>query len=246
MVCPDSEAFQAGDAGPNYPLAEAHKCTSDAVPIKPQRLMHELSRMFPAVTTFLADTGNSTAWATHYLYPRDRRSSVRRLARGTRDRLRGRRLPKGGTIQAVMDFAPMGWAIGSAIGMALGRPGSPLVCVTGDGSVLMNGQEITVAVAEELPIIFVVLNDGALGMVKHGQRLTGVERIGFALPPVDFCALARALGSEAHVIRTVDDLLALDVKAMIRRRGPTVLDVRVDPEEIPPMGVRTKVLEAAK
>jgi acetolactate synthase-1/2/3 large subunit len=236
----------AREPGPNYPLAEQQKCASDAIPIKPQRLMRELSCMFPPETTFLADPGNSMAWSTHYLHPRDRRSRVRRTAGGDRNRLAGRRVAGGGNVQTVMDFAPMGWAIGSAIGTALGRPGCPVVCLTGDGSVLMNGQELTVAVAEELPIVFVVLNDGALGMVKHGQRLTGVERIAYALPPVDFCALAKAMGAHAHAIRKIDDLLALDVSAMVRRRGPTLLDVQVDGEEVPPMGSRVKVLEAAK
>ncbi|MBL1261598.1 MAG: hypothetical protein COB33_013840 [Thiotrichaceae bacterium] len=58
----------------------------------------------------------------------------------------------------------------------------PIACITGDGSYLMSGQEITVAVAEQLPVIFVVLNDGCLGMVKHGQALGGGEPIGFQLP----------------------------------------------------------------
>ena len=46
----------------------------------------------------------------------------------------------------------------------------------------MNGQEITVAAELGLPVIYIVLNDGALGMVKHGQRLAGAEPIGFELP----------------------------------------------------------------
>ncbi|MGH8672113.1 MAG: thiamine pyrophosphate-dependent enzyme, partial [Burkholderiales bacterium] len=120
----------------------------------------------------------------------------------------------------------------------------PVVCITGDGSFLMNGQEITVARAESLTVIFVILNDGALGMVKHGQRLNGAEQIGAKLPSVDFSAMARAMGITAHTIRSADDLALLDMEAILKRKGPTLLDVLVDPEEAPPMGVRIKVLES--
>ena len=106
----------------------------------------------------------------------------------------------------------------------------------------MSGQEITVAVAEKLPVIFVVLNDSALGMVKHGQRLGGAEEVAFELPPVDFSQVARAMGAAAETIRTVDDLAALDFAEICKREGPTLLDVYIDPEEVPPMGARMKSL----
>ena len=136
----------------------------------------------------------------------------------------------------------MGWAIGAAVGQALASPGRPVVCITGDGSLLMSGQEITVAVQEGLPVIFVVLNDSALGMVKHGQRLGGAEPIAFELPQVDFCAYAKAMGADGHIIHSPKDLLHLDVDDLCNRPGPTLLDVRVDPEEVPPMGLRMQVL----
>lgn len=140
----------------------------------------------------------------------------------------------------------MGWAIGAAVGTSLGCPTNPVVCVTGDGSLLMSGQEITVAVQERLPVIFIVLNDSALGMVKHGQRLTGAESIGFELPAVDYCAFAKAMGAAAFTIRSLQDLLDLDVDAMCNRAGPTLLDARIDPEEVPPMTVRLRGLGVLK
>jgi len=221
------------------------KAVSDAVPLKPQRLMRELSQMFPVGTRFLADTGNSVSWATHYLHPQDRRFGERRLGGGGRKRGAGRRESEGGWLRVTMNFAPMGWAIGGAIGTAAANPGTPVVCITGDGSLLMNGQEISVAVAERQTVIFVVLNDRALGMVKHGQRLANAEQIGCELPPSDFAMLARALGADAHTIRSADDLAALDMEAICSRKGPTLLDVLVDPEEVPPMNVRMRVLANA-
>ncbi len=202
---------------------------SDETPIKPQRLMRELPKIFPPNTRYLADTGASFAWATHYLHPYDRRMS-------------GKRNAKGGLFRAALDFASMGWAIGSSIGTALAQKGNPVVCITGDGSVLMNGQEITVAVQEELPVIFVVLNDSSYGMVKHGQQMTGAEEIGTELPKTNFASFARAMGVDGYVINSPSDLLSLDVKAICSRKGPTLLDVRIDTNEVPPIGVRTKVI----
>ena len=223
-------------------LAETDKLTSPATPITPQRLMHELGRLFPPNTRFLADAGNSVAWSIHYLAPADRRLGERRLSVGTRRRDNGRRQSPGGWLRLTMDFAPMGWAIGGAIGTAAGNPQSPVVCITGDGSLMMNGQEISVAVAEGLTVIFVILNDQALGMVKHGQRLAGAERIGFQLPSTDFAAMARAMGADGYAIHSPADMAALDIEAICRKKGPTLLDVHIDGEEIPPMNLRMQIL----
>jgi acetolactate synthase I/II/III large subunit len=218
------------------------KCDSDATPITPQRLMRDLGRLFPPNARFLADSGNSVAWAVHYLHLQDRRRSERRIVGGERKLESGRRKSDGGWLRVTMDFAPMGWAIGGAVGTAMGSPDVPVVCITGDGSMLMNGQEISVAVAEGLTVIYVVLNDSALGMVKHGQRLAGAERIAFELPPTDFAALARALGAQAYIVRSPEELNALDIGAICHRKGPTLLDVYIDPEQVPPMNLRMQVL----
>lgn len=215
---------------------------SDATPIKPQRLMRELGMAFPPSTCFLVDTGNSVAWATHYLHPSDRRISERRLGGGNRKRTNGRRKSNGGWMRVTMNFAAMGWAIGGAVGTAAGNPDDPVVCITGDGSMLMNGQEISVAVYEKMTIIFIVLNDQALGMVKHGQRLAKAEQIGCEMPPTDFAALARAMGAVGHNVKSPEELCKLDFDAMCAHNGPTLIDVLIDPDEIPPMNARMRVL----
>jgi len=213
-------------------LEDKKKYLDDSTPIKPQRLMRELSRRFPVNTRYFADSGNSFAWAIHFLDVLDRRVA-------------GARPATCGMVRFALGAGAMTWAIGAAVGTAIGRRGVPVVCITGDGSFLMSGQEITVAVSEQLPVIFVVLNDSALGMVKHGQRLAGAEQVGFKLPVVDFCMLGRALGAEAHVIYSPKDFEKLDIKALCNRNGPTLLEVYVDPEEVPPMGMRIKGLNAA-
>lgn len=214
---------------PDVTFDDPGKAQSDATPIKPQRLMKDLPTLFPPATHYLVDTGNSMTWGIHYLHPFDRRMG-------------GRRQIKGGIFWTPFEYASMGWAIGAAIGTALAKPGIPVVCVTGDGSVLMSGQEITVALEQELTVIFIILNDSALGMVRHGQQLGGAEQIGCRLPKVDFAAYAQALGVPGIVIDSPEDLHALDIAELCSRRGPTVLDVRIDPGEIPPMQSRMRTL----
>lgn len=204
------------------------KSASPGAPIKPQYLMRELGWRSPPDTRFLVDTGNSTAWAIHHLGMHDHQHS------------------DGGWMRVTMNFAPMGWAIGGAIGTALANRDVPVICITGDGSMLMNGQEMTVALTEKLSVVIVILNDAALGMVKHGQILAGAEQIGVDLPVVDFRMMAESLGIPGYVIRTAEDFDNLDLDAILSRPGPTVLDVRVDKDEAPPMGVRMKILAAVK
>jgi acetolactate synthase I/II/III large subunit len=214
-------------------LDSEEKYLDDSSPIKPQRLMKELAQLFPPQTCFMADVGNSFSWSVHYLHPYDRRIS-------------GRRKRGYGVYHSCFEFAPMGWAMGAAVGFAMARPGIPVICITGDGSMLMNGQEITVALQQKLNVIFVVLNDGALGMVKHGQIMNNAERVGYELPKVDFCAMAGAMGVEGHVINSPADLLALDIKEICSSSAPVLLDVRIDPHEPPPMMSRVRGLSTAK
>jgi acetolactate synthase-1/2/3 large subunit len=212
-----------------FAVNDEAKCYSNATPIKPQRLMHELNNRFPASTRFFADTGNSVAWAVHYLQPKNRRSTLLRKF-------------SSGLLRTAIEFSSMGWAIGAAIGAAMGYRDGPVVCITGDGSFLMNGSELTVAVAEQLNVIFIILNDASLGMVKHGQRLSGAEQVGYQLPEVDFSAIAQAMGAQGYTINSPKDLENLDIEAMCACKGPSVLDVYVDGEEVPPMKMRIEGL----
>lgn len=221
-------------------MSEPEKFHSNASPIKPQRLMKALSEKFPPSTRFVADTGNSAVWAVHCLQPQDRR--LVRWSPSQSVMQKDQRTAASSWLRVTMDFAPMGWAIGAAIGIASGNPKCAVVCITGDGSYLMNGQEITVAAAQGLTVIFVVLNDAALGMVKHGQRMAGAEPIGFELPQVDYRLMAQSMGIPGHVISSPQDLEKIDFNGILLRPGPTLLDVRIDCEEPAPMGVRLQTL----
>ncbi|MBS4099495.1 MAG: thiamine pyrophosphate-binding protein [Sulfuricella sp.] len=227
---------------PQVILQDQESYDSDATPIKPQRLMKILSERCPPHTRFLADIGNSMVWAAHYLQPRDRRLGGVAPEGGFSERRSG----NASWFRVIMDFCPMGWSIGASVGVACGNPKYPVVCITGDGAYLMSGQEITVAILEKLTVVFVILNDSALGMVKHGQRMAKAERIGCELPPIDYCKIADAMGVPGHVIESPQELEALDFDAILHRKGPTLIDVRIDGEEVPPIGVRMKALGTLK
>ena len=197
---------------------------SDAIPLKPQRLFSYLSENLPSETRIFVDAGNAWAWATHYM----QRTDIH------------------GYYRIAMGFGSMTWAIGSSVGSQVAAPDASHVCITGDGSYLMSGQEITVALQLNLPLVMIVLNDTALGMVKHGQRLGGAEQIGYELPFISFANIAKAMGIEGIAIETPEQMKALDLKRLFKKKSPTLLDVRIDPEEIPPMGERVKGLATSK
>jgi acetolactate synthase I/II/III large subunit len=183
-------------------------------PIKPQRAIRELVQRFPPDTRFLIDNSNSVPWSIHYFFSRHPEN-----------------------YHLSVGFASMGWAIGAAIGMALGAKDAPVICLTGDGCFLMNGLEISVAVEQKLPVIFVVLIDRAYGMIKHSLRRTGNERVDLAIPPFDFCEMAKAVGAQAFSIRHPEDFEKLDYEVLCRNNGPTLLEIHIDPEEAPPLGM---------
>ncbi len=235
----------------HFTLDDEAAFNSNATPIKPQRLMRDLPRLLPSSTRYVIDTGNALAWSLHYLHP-------------TGQQMEGVQKICGSRYDACIEFASMGWAIGAAIGIALeankpppdDTPGKaqtilgsnrqeknvPVVCITGDGSLLMAGQEITVAIQEKLPVIFIILNDNALGMVKHGQQMAGAEPIGYELPEIDYCEFAKVLGAYGERVFSPEELAAINFTEILERPGPTLIDIRIDAEEVPPMASRMKVL----
>lgn len=255
---PKPEVKEIPSIGQGLPFAEREKTPYGKgwqnARVKPQWLMEQMTRCFPRSTKYLADTGNSMAWGIHYLHPNDRRlmerRHVQRALSGKERLLSGRRAMISGLFQVTVEFASMGWAIGASVGASMACPNQPVVCITGDGSMLMSGQEITVALEHNLPVIFVILNDGALGMVKHGQRLSGAEQVGTTLPAVDFAMLAKSMGVRSYNINTPHDFMNFaerikNDEAWIKS-GPALLDIHIDGEEVPPIGMRIKTLGRAR
>lgn len=204
-------------------LIDENKCIANESPVKPQRLMGYLTLNLPEQTRIFIDTGNIWAWATHYLNT----------------------AANNGLYRVSMGFGSMAWSIGASIGSAFAsrKKPHPHVCLAGDGAWLMSSHEIGVAVQHELPIVFIVLNDSAYGMIRYGQQLAQAESIGWELNEVDFAALAIAQGAQGIVVETVEELEALDLNTLFQAKIPTLIDVRIDTSEEPPMMARIKSLQ---
>ena len=96
----------------------------------------------------------------------------------------------------------MGFGLPAAIGARAAAPDRPVVCVSGDGSLLLNVHELVTAVAEDLPVKVLLINDGRLGMVRQQQDLFWDGRRGIELDRGRTTALARSCGWTAD---RVDD-----------------------------------------
>ncbi|MGO1002627.1 acetolactate synthase 2 catalytic subunit [Lysobacter sp. CA196] len=128
----------------------------------------------------------------------------------------------------------MGFGLPAAIGaqLALRRDGEPepqVICVSGDGSFLMNVQELATAARYRLPVKIVLLDNQALGMVRQWQELFFERRyseIDLSDNP-DFCALATAFGIKAMYVDRADSVEEA-LAYMLDTPGPVLLHVAID------------------
>jgi acetolactate synthase I/II/III large subunit len=127
-------------------------------------------------------------------------------------------------------LATMGFALPAAIGAALARPGSPVVCMVGDGGLGMTLAELETVARLRLPITVVVFDDAALSLIEIKQRDGQGGAAAVRYSPVDFAAVARAVGLDATSVDTVDGLeRALDGGW----DRPRLVDARIDPTPYP-------------
>ncbi len=184
-------------------LYEPENASSDATPIHPARAVAELRRVLPREGVLLVDSGAHRAFAGHYWE-----------AYGP------------GRYISATNLGPMGWAIPAGIGAKLARPELPLAVLTGDGCMQMHGMEVATAARYRVPMLFVVLNNRALGNVylracKMGPGPADLTEI----PLKDWAAFGRALGAEGIVVERPEDLSAAFQRGLATP-GPCVVDVR--------------------
>jgi acetolactate synthase-1/2/3 large subunit len=125
----------------------------------------------------------------------------------------------------------MGFGLPAAIGASLAQPGRTVVCFTGDGSLLMNVQELATAAEESVEVKIVVLNNRHLGLVRQQQQLFYGGRYHasrFHAEP-DFVAIAHGFGVEAVDLGGTDNPLGTLGRAM-RRPGPCLINVPIAAE----------------
>lgn len=126
----------------------------------------------------------------------------------------------------------MGYGLPAAIGAQIAHPDKPVICVSGDASVLMNIQELATAVQHRTPVKLVLCNNSHMGMVRQWQELIHDGRYSHSynesLP--DFVALAKAFGWGARRVADPSELDAA-LEECLAYDGPFFLDVAVQAQE---------------
>jgi acetolactate synthase I/II/III large subunit len=149
----------------------------------------------------------------------------------------------------------MGFAVPAAIGakVGVGRD-TPVVAIDGDGCFQMTFQELAAAVQHDIPVVFCVINNGYLGMVRQWQHLFYEDRLSqVALPQdlPDLMKLADAYGLPGFRVTTVEELDAVLAEAKAVTDQPVLVEFRVDPDEmvfpmVPSGASNDDILESAE
>jgi acetolactate synthase-1/2/3 large subunit len=179
----------------------------------PGNLVERLAARAPADALVTADVGQHQMWAAQSWPVRRTRSFLTSGGLGT-----------------------MGFALPAAMGAALAHPGTPVLVLTGDGSLLMNIQELATIAENALDVKICVFNNGHLGLVRQQQELFYGKRYvasRFDSRP-DFAAIARGFGIPGCSIRIPHDEEKLARALAIK--GPALLDIEVaETENVYPM-----------
>jgi acetolactate synthase-1/2/3 large subunit len=139
----------------------------------------------------------------------------------------------------------MGFGVPAAIGAKRTSPERTVVAFAGDGDFLMNGQEFATAVQYDLPIIFVIIDNGMFGTIRmHQEREYPGRVIATALRNPDFAAYAVAFGGHGELVATTAEFGPAFERARATGK-PSILHVRVDPEAITPMTTLSAIRSAS-
>ncbi len=186
--------------------------------IKPQAVIEAIYRITNGDAYVVSDVGQHQMFAAlHYPFDQPRRW-----------------INSGG-------LGTMGFGFPAAIGVKMAHPDATVVCVTGDGSIQMNIQELSTAQQYEVPIVIVSLNNRFLGMVKQWQDLiySGRHSQSYMNSLPDFVKLAEAYGHVGIQINTPNELEEKLNQAFAIKDKLVFVDVQVDAtEHVYPMQVR--------
>lgn len=142
----------------------------------------------------------------------------------------------------------MGFGLPAAIGAALANPDRKVLCFSGDGSLMMNIQEMATASENQLDVKIILMNNEALGLVHQQQSLFYKQGVFAATYPgkINFMQIAAGFGLETCDLNNeVDPQAAL--QEIINRPGPALIHVRIDAEEkvypmVPPGAANTEMV----
>ena len=187
-----------------YDDPEMHR---DSSPVTPQRLVALLQQTLDPSTVFSLDAGNNRTWMAHLYQSRQANTFF----------------CPGGT-------AGMGWGLPAAVALKLAYPDRPVACVTGDGGYMMTVNALSTAMQYNLPILCVVFNDNALGMVLDHQPPG--KTIASEFVDTDNAAVARGFGAFGVQVRDSRDLPQA-LRDATASGMPAVVDVVIDRDPTP-------------
>lgn len=143
----------------------------------------------------------------------------------------------------------MGFGLPAAVGAQVARPEDTVICISGDGSFMMNIQELGTVKRKQLPLKIVLLDNQRLGMVRQWQQLFFAERYSETTltDNPDFLMLASAFGIPGQRITRKDQVEAA-LETMLNSEGPYLLHVSIDELEnvwplVPPGASNSQMLE---
>ena len=182
--------------------------------IKPQYVVEKICELAPdAIIT--TEVGQNQMWAAQFFTHKDPRKFISSGGLGT-----------------------MGYGFPAAIGAKIGNPNCEVIDIAGDGSFLMNSQELATAVVNDIPVKVAILNNGCLGMVRQWQELFFEKRysatiLGRTSP--DFVKLAEAYGALGLRATKPSEVESV-IRTALASNRPTVMDFIVNPlEKVSPM-----------
>lgn len=200
---------QAAAAKENWLKELRELSSSNATPIIPRRALQELTAAFTPDTIVTTDIGNICSLANGYL-----------------------NFTQPSKFLAALAFGNCGFSYPAALGAKLGRPDCPVVALVGDGAWGMSLNEVLTAVQEDIPVVAVVFNNGQWGAEKRNQvDFYGNRFEGTNFMPINYAAIARAMGAEAQRIDNPNDVRGA-MAAAIASKKPTVLELMVEPKEL--------------
>ena len=187
--------------------------------MKPQQVIECLQKLTAGDAYITTDVGQHQMFAAQYL----------------RFEKPNRWITSGG-------LGTMGFGFPAAMGVQLSFPGETVVCVTGEGSIQMNIQELSTCMQYNIPVKILNINNQSLGMVRQWQDMNYESRHSHSymesLP--DFIKLAEAYGHVGIKIEKLEDLEPMMMKALAMKDKLVFIDVYVDPSEhVYPMQVPT-------
>jgi acetolactate synthase-1/2/3 large subunit len=178
--------------------------------IKPQLVIESLHRLTKGKAVIVTEVGQHQMWAAQY-YPCD---SPRQF------------VTSGG-------LGVMGFGLPAALGVLVDRPEATVIDIAGDGSILMNIQELATAVQENLPVKVAIINNGCLGMVRQWQELFYKGRYAATIleRSPDYVKLAEAFGAKGFRATKRSEVDGV-IERGLAEPGPVLMDFAVMREEL--------------